>query len=705
MEYLLEIGTEEIPARLVRGLASELHDKLVGQLEGAGLSPTDGTESYATTRRLAVLLHGLPQGQPDRTEEALGPPARAAFDEEGHPTKAGAGFARSKGADPSALRRVTTGKGEYAALTVEVKGRSTAEILAESIPVIVGSLYMAASMRWGRGEGPFVRAVRWIVSLMDEDVLPLDLFGLAAGRETRGHRVLGPGPLALESPALYLATLRANGVEPDSAHRQRRIEEGLKDHAEEIASGESQEFSSALIEELVMLMEHPVVVRGDIHPEFLKVPREIIDTSMRYHQKMFSLRNGGGKLLPCFLTVLNNNDPTGSIASGQRQVLEARLHDAAFFWSKDRDRSLAAIAEELPRVVFQQKLGSYSDKVSRMDEVAEALASQLGFDGESLSQLRKSIRLCKVDLCTLTVGEFPELQGVVGSLLAREEGDPPEVQCPIRFQYAPFEYPRDDSTRRFVEALALLDQCDTLMGCHGVGLEASGSKDPYGLRRAAYVIARIVAAGRVGTGMTLDDLLSAVRRSFRTVEGYSGFEAHQKTVALLESRLKFHLQEELQYPYDEINAVFATGCDRPAEVVARLQAVHRLRAAGELDGLSVPLKRIRNILREAEKKQVERFEFASDQLSEDAEKLLAQAGEGAAEIVERHVGQTQYEEALRELAHLKGPVDRFFEEVMVMADDARIRGNRLALLERVRDLFLLVADIGEIVEGSTEQAT
>jgi len=704
MDYLLEIGTEEIPARLVRDLASSLRDGIHGVLEEADLAPAGAVRWFATPRRLVVIIEGLPEGQPDRTEQVLGPPAKAAFDAEGKPTRAGEGFARSKGAAGADLERVTTDKGEYAALTVETRGRPTSEVLVEAVGRALKDLYLPVSMRWGEGHGPFVRAVRWVVSLLDGEVLPLELFGVQAGRETRGHRVLGPGPHALERPADYLQVLREKGaIEPDPERRLEMIRDALGRLAGEV-NGRVPEGSTGLLNELVMMGEHPVVVRGGFDEKYLDLPEEILGTSMRYHQMMFSLHGPDDRMLPHFLKVINNEDPEGVIVRGEAQVLEARLDDAVFFWRKDREQGLAEFAAELPRMVYQERLGSYSDKVARMRGMAESLAGAWdpGWEGAA-EMLDRAVDICKADLCTLTVGEFPELQGVVGGLLADAEGMPGEVSVAVRRQYAPHESgeaPQEARALWTSHALALLDNLDTLMGCHGVGLEASGSKDPFGLRRAAYAVVRILAEGHVGPEVEIRTLLDASRGTFKGVEGYQGDEASLRSLRLLQGRLRYRLQEEMGFPYDEVNAVFGSLWERPADALARLRAVNGLRKAGKLGGLSGPLKRTRNILNKAGLE--EHPEVREDLFGEEAEREMFSRWRQIEEEVGPLLEAGRYPEALERMATLRPAVDRFFDEVLVMAEDEAVRANRLALLERIRTLFLKVADLGEIVEGAAE---
>lgn len=700
MDFLLEIGTEEIPARLLAGLGEDLRGRMSAGLAEVNLPAEDGAELFLTPRRLAVRLSGLPASQEDRLEEVLGPPAKIAFDESGAPTKAASGFARSQGADTEALRRVTTDKGEYAGLTLEVRGRPTSEVLQEVVPAAVEGMHLPVSMRWGRGRGPFVRAVRWLVCLLEGDVLPVALFGVEAGDSTRGHRVLGPGTHEIARPADYEGTLRGAGVEPDPPARRERILEGLARQAGELgAVAADQAFSEKLVANLTMLTEHPVVVRGAFDERFLALPLEVIDTSMRHHQLMFSLRGPEGGLLPAFLTVLNNEDPQGTIAQGQRQVLEARLHDADFFWAKDRERGLTGYCEGLARVVFQERLGSYADKISRMGDTLDALAEPLELEDDGRQAVARAIELCKGDLCSLTVGEFPELQGTAGALLAGDAGEPSAITTPIRHQYAPLACPDDDPDVGGVDLLALLDNLDTLMGCHGVGIKATGSKDPYGLRRAAYTVGRLLADDRMGVDLDLERAVDASRRSLRSVEAFDGDDAAQRTVELVESRLRYHFEEERGYAYDEIDAVFSAGWSRPADAVARLEAVHALRREAALEELAVPLKRIRNILRDAASKGFEPGAFDASRLTEPAAEELAERAERTRNEVEPLLASRSYREALQCMAALRPVVDGFFEEVLVMDEDEEVRSNRLSLLAGVQDLFLRIADIGEIVEG------
>lgn len=703
MDYLLEIGTEEIPSRLVRDLAEGISRGLHEALDRAGL-PAATSHTYVTARRLAVHLEGLPASQPDRTERVLGPPAAVAFDEAGQPTQAAQGFARSRGVDPGDLERVSTDKGEYASLEIERRGRTAGEILAEAVPAVLEGLHLAVSMRWGRGAGPFVRPVRWIVSLLDDEVLPLKAFGVPAGRTTRGHRAGHLGPHPVPRASAYADILRAQWVEPDWNERLKAIEQGLGDRLQEGERTPTPLGGGELETGLAMATEHPVVVRGEISPELLDLPMEIVDTAMRVHQKMFAVLDADGGVRPAFLAVLNNEDPEGRITRNLRNVLEARLQDAAFFWERDRARPLAELAKDLSGVLFHERLGSYSDKLARMRSVAERLAGQWAFEGEDREALLGAIDLCKADLCTLTVGEFPELQGTVGGLLAGAQGYATAVAGAIRRHYSPFGLSPDEPAARFAHTVALLDQADTLVGCQGVGVQVSGSKDPFGLRRAAYITARVMAEGLTAPGTTMTALLTGVARSFEGVEGFEPMTAIESSLATLRSRFRYFLEEEgtLPYRYDEVNAVLAAEWERPREVLERLQAVHEVREAGELEGLAVPLKRIRNILREAKGRP--QGDVVEALLREPAEKALQQETRSVRQAVDPLLDRGDYRHALERMAALRPVVDRFFEQVLVMEKDPGIRRNRLALLQQVRDLFLRVADMGEIVEAGPTTA-
>jgi glycyl-tRNA synthetase beta chain len=685
-DFLLEIGLEELPARFAAGLSAALREGLEEECRSAGL-PFDGSEAWVTPRRLAVRLSGLPEAQPEREETVLGPPAKVAFDAGGNPTRAAEGFAKSHGVGPEELRPVKTEKGEYAGLVRKAGGLPTAELLGEAVRRVVEALPCPITMHWGEGSGPFVRAVRWVVAMLGGEVVPLELHGVSAGAETRGHRVLGPGPLPVAGAADYLEVLRGAGVEPDPARRIETIRRGLAEGA--VALGGEAIDDEELLHRVAHLVEHPVVAAGRFDPRYLTLPEEVLITAMRGHQNLFAVRGPEGRLEAGFLGVLNADDPEGTVVAGVERVLRARLEDARFFFKQDmRTRLGEDHMETAHRAVFHRDLGTYGDKVRRLVSRIE----------EEQDDLREAAGLAKADLATAMVGEFPELQGRMGGIYLREEARPEEVWRAVYDHYLPAGADDPLPATQSGRALALLDKTDTLVGCLGVGVKVSGSKDPFGLRRAALGVVRILAEGESAPlPSRLSKLLRQAAESLSGVKGFQEERAVEGATRLAENRFRY-LLEQRGYPYDEINAVLAAGWDRVRSAVGRTEALHAVRAEGEIEGLSVPFKRARNIIRQAREEGLETWEEAREELlREDGERELFQLAREVRESTKPHLAHGRYGEALREMTGLRAAVDRFFEEILVMAEDEEVRSNRIGLLVEIEALFLRVADIGEIV--------
>jgi glycyl-tRNA synthetase beta chain len=690
-ELLLEIGLEEIPARMIAAAEAELARRVEALLSRQRLGGTAIT-SYSTPRRLAVRVEGVLAQQLDMQEQLTGPSWKAAFPD-GNPGPAAQAFAKKAGVAVTALEKITTAKGEYAAATVQRASQSAARVLTESLPQEIGALSWPKTMYW-RPNKPerFVRPLRWMICLLDETVVPVEFAGIAAGGVSYGHRVLyGDRPVPIHRPADYPAALEAAFVIADPAARRHRIRSRLDAAARTLPEARWRE-DEALVEQVTHLTEWPSVVLGSFQPEYLTLPEEILVTVMRDHQKYFALEGKQQKLAPHFLTVLNTEVDSAGMAiirHGNERVLRARFNDARFFWNYDQKIPLSARVEMLKTVTFQRDLGSYFSKTESNLLMAKALAKVVAAQGISLDQtaLEQAVLLAKTDLTTELVKEFTELQGIVGGLYARAQGQREAVAQAIYWQYLPAA--TDDPIPPTVEGrlLGLADRVATIAEMFAVGLEPSGSKDPFALRRAANGVIKILAES--GLPLTIAGLESLALETLPRAGKVSAF---------LKERLDFYLREVRGYSYDVVNAVLSTGLTTVADAISRAQALTEVRGSDDLAAISSAFKRIKNILRQAEEQQ-EVQSIKPEDLIEPAEQHLYSEVVRVAPQVEALRAQQKYPEALERIATLRPVIDSFFDQVMVMAPDAHLRRNRLALIASVLSDFSRIADFSEIVAG------
>lgn len=666
---LLEIGTEELPASFVTR-ALEAMPAIARELLGQARLSHDALQPLGTPRRLALVVTGVADRQEDLSEEVVGPPASVAFDAEGKPTKAGEGFARKQGVDPSALRRVTTDKGEYVAVSKQETGRAAVDVLPEVLSALCARIPFQKSMRWGEGDVAFGRPVHWLVALHGEAEVPFEFAGIRAGRETRGHRFLAPETFQLSDADAYVPRLREAHVLVDPDERRRVMEEALARAAQEL-SGELVP-DPFLVGECASLVEEPHVVPGRFDESFLDLPEGVVVSVMRDHQRYFAVRkSGGGGLLPRYLNVVNTAEDPATIARGNDRVLRARLADARFFVDEDRKITLAARVPKLDAVVFQAKLGSIGDKVRRLRTLAPTLLQDAG----AAADVDRAAELCKTDLVTLIVGEFPELQGEMGRFYALEQREPPRAADAIRDHYLPKGAGDEVATDPVGAALAVADRADTLVGCFGIGLVPTGSADPFALRRASLGIVRTALEGPMDVG--LRGLLARAHAAL-TEQGVKLKPADAVLGQLDEffrARLRAFYGE--RFPGDLVEACLgAWDGSSIRDLDARVRAVARFRDLPEYASLAVAFKRAFNIAKDAPE-----GEASPGLLADEAEKTLAEIFGALRPTVEAAVERGAYEEALTAIARdLRQPIDRFFEEVFVMVEDEELRNNRLRLL-------------------------
>ena len=703
-DFLLEIGCEEIPARMIEGAEAELSRRVGELLARERLSSQASVEAYSTPRRIAVLARNLESAQADVEEEVTGPAVKVAF-KDGQPGPAAHAFAKKVGVDVGKLGRVTTPKGEYLAAKVVNRGRSASEVLAEALPKEIAGLYWAKNMYWREGKPErFVRPVRWLVALLDGEVVPVEFGGMEAGRESRGHRVLGKD-VSFPSASMYAPSLAEAKVVPTGAEREQRIRKAL-DAATRMVPGARWREDKALLETVVNLTEWPSAILGSFDREYLSLPEEVLVTVMRDHQKYFAVEDASGKLAPHFLAVLNTDgDAGGIIRHGNERVLRARFNDARFFWDVDQKTPLKQRVDMLKAVTFQKDLGSYYEKALRVRQLTKHIVEELGrgieVDEPALSD---AASLAKTDLTTELVKEFTELQGIVGGLYARAQGLEAATADAIYDQYKPESM--EDAVPRTIEGavLSIADKADSIAGMFALGLQPTGSKDPFALRRQANGIVKILAEHKLG--LSIKGLFEAARQAYRGSEAEKKFK--DKTyaadvAAFLRERLEFYLRDAAGLEYDTVNAVLAAGADKVPDALSRAKAVSEARKSEDFEPIAVAFKRVKNILRQAEEKEFVIAPILEPQRMKDETALkLSQESVTIGKAVERHRQDKDYEQALKTVATLRPHVDAFFDKVMVMVEEEDVRRHRLAMLRDLLANFSTIADFSEIVtEGKS----
>lgn len=682
-ELLLEIGAEEIPAGFVPKALVAMEEMIRKELAAARLE-CSGIRTLGTPRRLTLVVQGLPALQPDAEITAMGPSRKAAFDAEGKPTKAAEGFARGQGVTVGELQVVATDKGEYLAVTKKESGRPTHELLAELLPRLITAIPFKKSMRWADLDIRFARPVHWIVALFDGSVIPFSFGPIQSGNISRGHRFMANQTFPVRDFSHYLEECERHFVIVDQERRKETIRR--ETHRVAKSTGGHLLPDEALLDEVTYLVEYPSAIAGTIPAEFLVVPKEVLITSMRSHQRYFSVVDEQGALLPWFITIPNTvaEDPS-VVVKGNERVLRARLSDARFFFVEDQKVRLATRVESLKSVVYQQKLGTSYEKMERFRSLAEDLADRL--NASVRDKVSEAAYLCKADLVSGMVGEFPEVQGIMGREYALLEGIDPEVANAIAEHYMPTqaggELPSSDSGA-FV---SIADKLDTICGCFSVGLIPTGSADPYALRRAALGIINII----LDKGYRLS-LSSSVDRALQPLTSRMTRPCEVVRNDILEFfRGRFVNLLAEQYPADIVDAAVSVGFDDLADVAARISALATFRLRDDYLVLTAAFKRVCNIVKDGVDQPVDPALFR-----DEAEHTLYRAFREAAAKADAEIVRRAYQEALADIAAIKWAIDGFFDAVMVMADDPAVRDNRLALLTAVSRLFGRIADFGRL---------
>jgi glycyl-tRNA synthetase beta chain len=691
-EFLLEIGTEEIPDWMIepaldhlRRLLLEGFEKL--RLGGGGQAgmPVTTVETHATPRRLVVHVPELADRQPDTEELLTGPPKAA-------PPQAREAFARKLGVDPGKLSVTSTPKGEYWAFKRREKGKKTSELLPILLPEVVLGIYFPKTMYWTGKNGPrFIRPIRSLLALYGGRVVPFSIAGVKSAAYTFGHRVLGQPRIKVTAFQQCVEALRSNGVILKASERREKI---LAEAERLLAAAQPEGYATVrenptLLNTLVYLTEFPTADMGQFDPAYLELPEEVLVTVMQHHQKYLSVSDAAGKLAPRFIFVMNlDGDSTGAIRHGNERVLRARFNDARFFWETDQKTPLGDRLPMLEHVTFQSQLGSYRQKTERNVALVRRLAAFV--PQAPVEHAARAAELAKCDLTTELVKEFTELQGIVGGLYAKAQGEPAQVADAIYDHYKP-ESMEDRSPRTPAGALvALADKLDTLAGCFSIGLKPSGSSDPFALRRAAQGVVKILADHNLHA--PLSELIAAPQPSQ---------EAAAQLKEFFLDRLRYYLREVRSFRYDEVNAVLAVGAQDVPDAIARCEAMRQVRPTSNFEPLSAAFKRIQNILRKA---------GGVGQFPGEPDAALLEAGAEAEldaqarRVFEETKESRDYEMVLRRTAELRPAVDTFFDKVLVMAEDERVRRNRLTLLAWLLRAFTRVADFSEIVVGKQDAA-
>jgi len=684
-DLLIEIGTEELPPLSLRRLAESFKSSLSDLLDEHELRHGP-VHAYASPRRLAVHIEQVPLHQPDREVIRRGPALTAAFDEDGNPTRPAEGFARSCGVTVAELDQLETGKGSWLAWRTHESGKPTEEIIPELIERALRALPTPRRMRWADRSEEFVRPAHWVVLLLGEKPVTATILGLAADRYTRGHRFHCNERLPVSEPAAYVETLAKQGhVLVDMDQRRDTIRTQVLAAARNL--GGNALIDEALLEEVTALVEWPSVITGDFARRFLEIPAEALISSMQHHQKFFPVVDGNGGLMPHFITIANieSRDPA-MVKAGNERVIRPRLEDAAFFWNQDRKHPLQHRATQLDTVTFQQQLGSLGDKQRRIEAIASFIAGAIG---SSVEYAERAAALCKCDLLTSMVFEFPELQGVMGRYYATHDGEPAEVAAAMDEQYQPRFAGDALPASHTGQALAIADRLDTLTGIFAIGQPPTGDKDPFGLRRAALGVLRIMIEQELD--LDLHELI-AIAAAIMPSEIKAARITDELFDFMMERLRAYYL--DAGYDGDAFEAVLARRPVRPVDFDQRMRAVKAFRNLPESESLASANKRIRNILRKSGSEIPAAYD--SGLLQEGAEQDLARAMRDLDGKVTPLFEARIYTEALCALAALREPVDSYFDSVMVMVEDPKLRHNRLALLNALSDLFLRVADISRL---------
>ncbi|MDD4716385.1 MAG: glycine--tRNA ligase subunit beta [Oscillospiraceae bacterium] len=687
-DLLFEIGTEEIPARFMGPALKQIKELAENSLKDSRLD-FSGINVYGTPRRLALLGEGLAEKQRDLEEEVKGPSQKAAFDGGGNPTKAALGFARGQGVNPSELVLKETPAGAYVFATRKSVGQAAQSVLPGILLAIINKLYFPKPMRWGDSDMRFARPIRWMVALFGNEILPVEIEGEKAGRTTRSHRFLGQGLVELADPSEYIAKLKENYVMVDQDERKRVIREQIRETAK--ANGGHALQDEGLLEEVTQLLEYPTALCGKFEDKYLALPKEVLITPMREHQRYFPVLDAEGNLLPKFITVRNGLPRHIEIvAQGNEKVLRARLADAEFFYTEDLKKNLADNVPKLKNIVFHETLGSLYAKVERVIKLASLIGEELGYEAEDAANVKRAAYLAKADLVSNVVYEFPELQGIMGEYYARHNGENDGVSTAIREHYLPRFTGDEVPNSRAGIAVGIGDKLDSIVGFFGMNIQPTGSQDPYALRRQALGIVNTIL--KHGLELPLEKLIVNAYKLLSEQVTFKNSE--EKTLADVVSFFKQRMDNILTdagVRYDVVNAVLAAGIDNLSDTRQKALALSEFKGSNEFSELIAGFTRVANLAKNAVHGNVDKGLFSMPE-----ESGLYTAFLSVKEKADVFLTEKDYRKAFSAVSELRGPVDEYFTAVMVMVDDVKVKENRLALLKQITDYVTGIADLAQL---------
>jgi glycyl-tRNA synthetase beta chain len=682
-ELLLEIGTEEIPSGYLKNGLKELGRLAESYLRDNRIEMEGGLYTYGTPRRLVLVGKAIADRQEDTIQELTGPPKKTAFDEEGNPTKAAFGFAKKQGVSVDELQLLETPKGEYLHFKRKMPGRPTIEVLSEILPELIANIPWPKSMRWGTGGFSFVRPIHWVLALFNGEVISFEVAGVRSGNKSRGHRFMAPQIMEIDDLQDYLRKMNEGSVVIDQREREGEVEKAISTAAKTVSGTPMRD--PELLSTVANMVEYPSAICGGFDKAFLNLPDPVLITAMKEHQRYFPIRDREDRLMPNFVAVNNTIARDEYIVrKGHERVLRARLADADFFFKEDRKRPLEDRLEDLKAVIYQAELGTSFAKVQRFTKLAEYLARQIA--PEKTNDVRLAARLCKCDLVTDMVGEFPSLQGTMGEIYARLDGHPEDVCLAIADHYLPSQAESELPGSLIGSIVGMADRMDTIVGCFAIGLEPTGTTDPYALRRHALGIIRIIRAKLIG--ISLKDFVSKSGSILNEAISFDREKVVDRVLDFIKDRFKNLLLSE-GIPQDFVEAVLTIDFSFLNQIEERIVALRRFREISkDFERLTISFKRIMNIVRGFEgtdKVNPDLFEHTS-------EKNLWKTFQSVKDNVQKEIDRGTHFDALNSIAELTGPVDEFFSDVMVMAEDVRIRENRLGMLKGLNQLFLQIAD-------------
>ncbi|SMB91423.1 glycyl-tRNA synthetase beta chain [Desulfonispora thiosulfatigenes DSM 11270] len=686
---LFEIGTEEIPAKFMPPALKQLKELAEKKLKEQRLKYKE-LNTYGTPRRIVLEIKDLDSRQEDLEDEVKGPSAKAAYDAEGNLSKAALGFAKGQGVDPKDLQIKDTPNGQYVFANRKEIGKDANEVLKEMLPGLALSLYFPKPMRWGDKETRYARPIRWLVALLDTEIIPFEIEGIHSDRITRGHRFLGSDHIMIKEASAYFSLMKDNYVIVDQAERKKLIVEQIIELNKTIEG--KVESDENLLNEIVYLVEYPTALVGGFSKDYLEIPKECIITPMKEHQRYFPVLKEDGELLPMFVTVRNgDSEHLDIVRQGNEKVLKARLDDAKFFFDEDRKKKLEDYVEKLKTVVFQAKLGTIYEKVERIEKGAKNLIASLNIDEETSKRALRAAYLAKADLETNMVYEFSELQGIMGSKYALYSGENEIVAKAIFEHYLPRN--ADDFLPETIEGtlISIADKIDTITGCFLVGIEPTGSQDPYALRRQALGICKILLAKKLDINLTTL-IARSIENYAQKLEINNTEEIIKKIYDFFELRVR-NILTDANYRYDVIEAIISVGYDHLNHIVMKAEALNEIKGTEEFTKLLTAFTRANNLAKKAES-----IVINEEYLVEDSEKELYQVLTKGQEVVQKALENHKFKEVLQVISKFEEPINKFFADVMVMDKDEKIKNNRLALLKQITLLVEPIADLTKIVQ-------